>query len=164
MRAVEYGCRQHSTRWCHQALSPTNEPTNEPMVSESRPNESITIELTREIRMIPPFFKLSDSTLPSFGRDFDTATASHEATTVTNGSATWRPWEHHFSPRTTRPAASPDRMHAVSANASPALGTETFQGAQQAHGPGWLGDRDAHAFVAETPHNDFPLITQLLET
>ncbi|AWE43206.1 hypothetical protein DDD63_11130 [Actinobaculum sp. 313] len=71
-----------------QAQSPTTEPTTEPTVSKSRPNEERPGLTDAEIRMIPPFFKMNQSRLAPFGRDFDTAAASHEPATVADGSAT----------------------------------------------------------------------------
>ncbi len=41
-------------------------------MSKSRPNDEFAKEPSLQIRGIPPFFKLRDSTLSPFGRDLDT--------------------------------------------------------------------------------------------
>jgi hypothetical protein len=47
-------------------------PTPGGELSKSRPNKNCPVQLGHEIRGIPPLLILIESSLPSFGRDFDT--------------------------------------------------------------------------------------------
>jgi len=52
-------------------LAPAHCPANRLRLSKSRPNDQFAKTPPLQIRMIPPFFKLSHSSSPSFGRDLD---------------------------------------------------------------------------------------------